>query len=142
MSRGAHSVRDSSYELNVADGPPSSPSSRSSVALDPPARRCAWARLNADLSAHSLSALLRPRTFNVYAWHSAFIWGVFMAFIGSALWILGFMMMAVGAAATQLVGTLQGETPLPMAGVMMALVVMATGALLLLRAAPQAEQRA
>ena len=194
-------------------------------------------------------ALLKSRTFNAYAWHSAFVWGVFMAFIGSApyvmvnlfdrpatefgLWLipaavgymggnflsarlserlgvrrmvwfgalialasvvlltllliagfwnpwaiflpscitaigtgiaipnaqaaavdavpeasgsasgmLGFMMMVVGAAATQLVGALQGETPFPMAGVMMALVIMATIALLLLREEPQVEQSA
>lgn len=32
--------------------------------------------------------LLRSRHFNAYAWHSAFIWGVFMAFIGAAPYVM------------------------------------------------------
>lgn len=32
--------------------------------------------------------LLRSRHFNTYAWHSAFIWGVFMAFIGAAPYVM------------------------------------------------------
>ena len=34
------------------------------------------------------AALLRSPVFNAYAWHSSFIWGVFMAFIGSAPYVM------------------------------------------------------
>ncbi|MBF0188104.1 MAG: multidrug effflux MFS transporter [Magnetococcales bacterium] len=37
---------------------------------------------------HPFARLLKSNTFNVFAWHSAFVWGMFMAFMGAAPYVM------------------------------------------------------